>query len=366
VRIIVSGYYGFGNAGDEAMLAGIIAGMRGAAPDPRLTVLSGNPERTSLTHQVESIGRFDFRSLRRALRNADLLISGGGNLLQDVTSVRSCLYYLAVIRRALKARVPVVLLGQGIGPLRRRWLRALAARYLRRVRGIAVRDSQSVRELEGLGVNAAMVRVGGDVSLAMRPAEEGAVARAYRDIGVGDGEPVLAVAPRTWRIRGLNDEFLPRLTSALKHAIGRLDPPARPVFFPMQRPQDDGPCAALAGTVGGIVPQADIAPPLLAAMIGHSRAAVAMRLHALIFAAMGGAVPVAVSYDPKIEAFMSDIGLGVAANAAEIDDDRVASSIVEAWRADVDHRSALRQTMAQRRQALLETFRWAAEAACAE
>jgi len=363
VRIIVSGYYGFGNAGDEAMLSGIIAGMHDAASDPRFTVLSGDPERTSRTHQVESIGRFDFGSLRRALRDADLLISGGGNLLQDVTSVRSCLYYLAIVRQALRARVPVILLGQGIGPLRRRWLRALAACYLRRVRGIVVRDSHSALELERWGVDASMVRVCGDVSLAMPLPEEDAIAQAYRDIGVRDGEPVLAVAPRTWRVRALGSELLPHLAFALKRATPALEPPARIVLFPMQRPHDDEPCAALADATGGITASAEMPPPLLAAVIGHARAVVAMRLHALVFAAMGGAVPVAITYDPKVEAFMNDIGLGVAASAAHINEDRLASAIVEAWDADAECRSALRQAMAERRRTVLETFRWAAETA---
>ena len=363
MRIIVSGYYGFGNAGDEAMLSGIISGMRDATPDPQFTVLSGDPDHTSRTHQVESIGRFDFGSLRQVLCDADLLISGGGNLLQDVTSVRSCLYYLAIVRQALKARVPVMLLGQGIGPLRRRWLRALAACYLRRVRGIVVRDSQSALELERWGVDASMVRVCGDLSLAMRLPEEDAIAQAYRDIGVCDGEPVLAVAPRTWRIRDLGSDFVSRLASALKQAVSALEPPARVVLFPMQRQHDDGPCAALARATGGIVAPAEMAPSLLAAVVGHARAVVAMRLHALVFAATGGAVPVAISYDPKVEAFMNDIGLAVAASAAHINEDRLASAIVEAWDADAECRSALRQAMAQRRRTVLETFRWAAETA---
>jgi polysaccharide pyruvyl transferase WcaK-like protein len=275
----------------------------------------------------------------------------------------TCLYYLAVIRQALRARVPVVLLGQGIGPLRRRWLRAFARRYLRGVRGIVVRDSQSAVELQRLGVDAASVRVGADLSLAMKLPGQSAVGQAYRDIGVGEGEPVLAVAPRTWRVRALDSDFLPGLASALNRAIPAFEPPARVVFFPMQRPHDDEPCAALAGAVGGIIASAEMPPPLLAAMVGSARAVLAMRLHALIFAAMGGAAPVAVSYDPKIEAFMSGVGLAVAGNAAHIDERHLACAITDAWQTDAEHRTALRQIMAQRREALLENFRWIAETA---
>jgi polysaccharide pyruvyl transferase CsaB len=398
VRAIVSGYYGFGNAGDEAVLAGIIAGMRQAAGAVEFTVLSGNPHITAHNHGVRSIGRFEWRALRQELAAADLFISGGGNLLQDVTSARSCLYYLAVMGRALQAGVPVMVLGQGIGPLRRRWLRALVRRRLNQVRGIAVRDSESARELARLGVTTT-VRIAADLSLAMTLPDAQQVAQAYADLGVREGDPVLALVPRTWRIRGLGGEFLPRLASAIKQATARLRPAPRVVCFPMQRPHDEEACTALACAAGGVVAPRELPAPLLAGMIGSARTVVAMRLHGLIFAAMGGAAPVAVSYDPKVQAFMDDIGVGTAATTADLDacsakrlllccdafvrrsgtpspakaeprdagsrsrEGRLVSAIAGAWDADAEARAALRRTMEQRREVVRDVFAWAASVA---
>ena len=362
MRVIVSGYLGFGNAGDEAALAGIIVGMREAAAEVDFTVLSGNPAATARTHGVAAIGRLDFRSLNRALAGAHLLISGGGNLFQDATSARSCLYYLAVIGRAAKARVPVMVLGQGIGPLRRRWLRGLVRRYLHRVSGIAVRDSESARELERMGIQTA-VRVAGDLSLAMPLPGDEQLAEAWRELGVSDAAPMLAIAPRTWRVRGLSGEFSAGLASAIKRAAAQLQPPARIVCFPMQRPQDEAACASLAQSTDGITAREERPPAVLAGMIGGARAVVGMRLHALIFAAMGGAPPVAVSYDPKVQAFMADIGLMAAAEVGELDEGRLAAAIVEAWNADDAAREALRRTMGERRESVRDALRWAAEVA---
>ena len=43
-KILISGYYGFANAGDEAMLTAIIESLRQVEKNVELTVLSGNPE----------------------------------------------------------------------------------------------------------------------------------------------------------------------------------------------------------------------------------------------------------------------------------------------------------------------------------
>ena len=117
MRALVSGYYGFGNAGDEAMLAGLVEGFRAHArggADGALRRSGG----THAEHGVAAIPR-GFSSARAALRKTDLFISGGGGLIQDATSWRSPLYYLGLMRMARRAGVPVACLGQSVGPLTR-------------------------------------------------------------------------------------------------------------------------------------------------------------------------------------------------------------------------------------------------------
>lgn len=46
--ILIAGYYGFGNAGDEAILSAILAGMRGRREDLECIVVFGNPTETAL------------------------------------------------------------------------------------------------------------------------------------------------------------------------------------------------------------------------------------------------------------------------------------------------------------------------------
>ena len=116
-RIVVSGYYGSKNAGDEAMLAAMLEVLGDLDPKLHITVISASPADTSARHGVESVSWLSLPSIIKALWRADLLISGGGSLLQNVTSRRSLYYYLAIIFLAVIMRKKVMLYAQGIGPI---------------------------------------------------------------------------------------------------------------------------------------------------------------------------------------------------------------------------------------------------------
>ena len=82
-KILISGYYGFSNAGDEAMLTAIIEALRAERKDVEITVMSGKPEVTAKKHGVRSIHRFSPLQILKAMLHTDLLLSGGGSLLQE-------------------------------------------------------------------------------------------------------------------------------------------------------------------------------------------------------------------------------------------------------------------------------------------
>ncbi|MDR0424568.1 MAG: polysaccharide pyruvyl transferase family protein, partial [Clostridiales Family XIII bacterium] len=85
-RILISGYYGFNNIGDESILTAVVDSLRAKLPDIEITVLSQNPANTSEKHSVRAADRKSPAAIMGAVRRCDLLISGGGSLLQDVTS----------------------------------------------------------------------------------------------------------------------------------------------------------------------------------------------------------------------------------------------------------------------------------------
>ncbi|HON42292.1 MAG TPA: polysaccharide pyruvyl transferase CsaB, partial [Bacillota bacterium] len=75
MRVVVSGYHGFGNLGDEAVLAALIQQMKEIAPEAEFVALSGDPACTVSAHGIRAILRTSVSAVVRELRRADLLVS---------------------------------------------------------------------------------------------------------------------------------------------------------------------------------------------------------------------------------------------------------------------------------------------------
>ncbi|MBR6708889.1 MAG: glycosyltransferase, partial [Clostridia bacterium] len=97
-EVIISGYYGFGNLGDDSLLACIIDNLRALDPALRITVLAHKSRAMQKQFGVRCISRINLPAIAREMKGARLLISGGGSLLQDNTSTKSLIYYLHIIR----------------------------------------------------------------------------------------------------------------------------------------------------------------------------------------------------------------------------------------------------------------------------
>ena len=285
--ILIAGYYGYRNWGDEGSLATLLQVL----PRESVWVLSGDPPFTEATYGVRALPRMELRTVRRAIRESDALILGGGSLLQDATSLRSLLYYLALIRWGLRAHGRVLLVGQGVGPLRRRIGRRLAAHLLRQVPFLSVRDADSARLLEGLGVSGAAVDA--DLTWAMEPQPA--------HIALEPSARWVGLAPRLWADAPVQEAFAD-LCRRL-HAEGY-----RPLLVPMQETQDRALCEAIAAATGAQVLPPPQHPAQLLGVMAHLQAMVAMRLHGAIFAASAGAPVLCVSYDPKVDALAAQLG----------------------------------------------------------
>jgi polysaccharide pyruvyl transferase CsaB len=348
MRILISGYYGFANTGDEAILAGLLAGLRASAPTAEVTVLSADPDATTRDHAVAALPR-GIGSVRRAVREADLLISGGGGLLQDATSWRSPLYYLAVIELARRAGVPVALLAQGIGPLERGWVRDLVRRVLDHADLITVRDEASQRELAQLGVRAP-VTVTADASFLLTPAPEIILSEVRRaEAWPENGKPVIGVTLRP-TLRPPTEAWLGAIAHGLDHAAQEWG--ATPVFISMQPPGDALVAEEVRAkmTTPARVLQAGYDPATLLGLIGSVDLLVGMRLHSLLFAARQGVPMVGLSYDPKIDAAQERFGISTLP-LREVTTDGVAAAIRHTWTERDSLRASLRIVAAAQRAA---------------
>lgn len=304
MRLCFSGYFGARNAGDEAILAGALRGfaLRGLSDLSRFTVLSADPRWTTELHKVPAVPRTDLGSIRRALRQCDLLISGGGSLFQDVTSLRSVLYYAGVLWLARRLGVPYVIFAQGVGPLRRRVSRSIVRRVFTRARQIMVRDRLSAELLARLGVPPESIEITADMAFALEPVTPEARDQARRKHEIDSRKPVVALCFRPWPGGQAPEMNLVQLCASLcLHGF-------QVVSVPMQPGDLD-----VTSAVGNGTPQAVLAPdgdPFRALeMLSACDVVVGMRLHGLILGILAGCVPVAVAYDPKVSAFMESLRL---------------------------------------------------------
>ena len=304
-NIVVSGYYGSKNAGDEAMLAAMIEVLSALDPQLDITVISADPEETRNRHQVKAVPWLRVGEIAAALRRADLMISGGGSLLQNVTSGRSLYYYLSVIFLARLLGTPVMLYAQGIGPVCGafpRWLMRLVGN---RVSLITVRDHGSLDELESLAIRRPPIRVTADPVLAISPVDR-SVGRAILDrFPLARQSPLVGISVREWRGWDAYKEAIAQAADSITQEYG-----ARIVFLPMQYPEDVHAAESIAARMRekALVLPGEYMTGELLSLVGCLDLLIAIRLHALIFAGVMGVPMLGISYDPKIDRFLNSIG----------------------------------------------------------
>ena len=300
-KILISGYYGFGNAGDEALLSSILQALVELEPQAEITVISGNPKETMHTHKVKAIGRFDMWKIYQAVYSCDMLISGGGSLLQDVTSARSLYYYLSIIALANILGKRVMIYAQGIGPLRKSLARATVGRVLNQVAMITVRDHASKEELLSLGIHNVPITVTADAVLGMHPVDITEGSKILTSYGVNLERPIVGVSVRSWKDC---TEYQSTLAEALDEIQTTQD--AQIVFIPMQHREDTMEAeiiAKLMRTKSTVLADAYNTTELLA-LSGSVDVMIGVRLHALVFSALMETPCLGISYDPKILNFL--------------------------------------------------------------
>ncbi|MFZ3578286.1 polysaccharide pyruvyl transferase CsaB [Virgibacillus sp. DJP39] len=294
MRIVLSGYYGFDNVGDEAILFSIIKSLKNENPEVRITVLSNNPEATKQTYHVDAVNRWKLKEIRNVLKQADGLISGGGSLLQDETGIKSIPYYAGIIKIAKWYKKPVFVYAQGMGPIKRRLSKWIVRNALNKVGKITVRDEGSKTLLQKIGVKKQSVVVP-DPVLAL---DRNSFSNNWIKSQAID-KPIITVSVRDWPTDNPYKEKIAHCLDKLVQKGNSI------VFIPMHGKIDEVTSMETAGimTEKSFTAPADSSIEERISIIGESQLLIGMRLHALIFSAVTYTPFVALSYDPKIDAF---------------------------------------------------------------
>ncbi|MDN5326828.1 MAG: hypothetical protein PWP41_1524 [Moorella sp. (in: firmicutes)] len=352
-RVVISGYYGFQNAGDEAVLYSIVKALRSLEPDIEITVLSRRPEQTAACLKVRAVDRWHPGRVAGAIRRADLVISGGGSLFQDVTGPKSLLYYLAIVFLARLLRKPVIVYAQGLGPLKRHWSRWLTGRVLNRVQLISLRDSESRRLLEELGVNRPPVYVTADPVLGLEPED--------MDLRPGQDKweqlelsgPVIGISVRSWP--GY-EECWPSLARVADELVAG---GWQVLFLPFHFPADVDACRQVARLMHSpaVVLRENLDLPALMGLMGRLQFLIGMRLHALILASLMGVPFLALPYDPKVTALARMMEQPVASFLASVSYTGLEAAVKQALAEREEHARRVRAAVAELRPLALDTAR---------
>lgn len=310
-KVLIAGYYGSGNAGDEAILSCLLAELRARIPNLRPTVISAEPNTTSATYGVDSIAKTDKSAIIAAIQDCGLVVLGGGGLLQDYwdvdlspifSSTPAALSYYAYAALALVFDKPLVLYAIGVGPISTPAGRLYTRLTAEQARLITVRDEESGALLRSLGVAAGKIHVTADPAFLLN--SQPAVLHLPR--------PVLGVALRNWNLGVDTGRWEAEVAGALNLFLEQHS--GSVLFLPFQRSADAwDDDVAMASRLKTSLRQPERTSILdeagqaerLAGAVGACDVVLAMRYHSALFAMRQGTPLVGLIYDPKIRQLFS-------------------------------------------------------------
>jgi polysaccharide pyruvyl transferase CsaB len=335
-RIVISGYYGFKNSGDEAVLQSILLALAAESSKQGISiepiVLSIDPEWTSRTYGVHSVHRMRLAPVLKAIRQSDGLISGGGSLLQDATGSKSIPYYLGIIKLAQWLGKPTFIYSQGVGPVQRKSFHPFIRSIFRKCRYISVRDEESAQLLQYIGLPRERVEVVPDpvmgLPLQARDALKAETSGAESNIASGSSKPIIGVSVRFWNE---NRSELVHLANSLQLIQAERD--VHICFLPFHLPGD---IEASQMVIQHMQAAANVSiatdlvhPQQMLAAVKACDVLIGMRLHSLIYAASQRVPMIGISYDPKIDQFLQRLDIKAAASTKEFNPEDLAATAIK-------------------------------------
>ncbi|MBO6256413.1 polysaccharide pyruvyl transferase CsaB [bacterium] len=291
-RIVLSGYFGFRNFGDEAILSVLVNKLQ--QNRNRLTIITSDPEYTkSLYSHIRVIKTFDFHNIIAAIYKSDILISGGGSLLQDVTSLKSLIYYLMIIFIGIFLRKKVIIFAQGIGPIKSQFGQFLTKSILKKCSYVSVRDKKSHELLKEWGIKSELL------------------CDPIFSVNISPKEKTKTVAVQLRDCKGMNMDFLDRLADAVCRNFRdyNID------IYSFQDSIDLEICKTFENKIKILNPEIktklynDLTNMQIIENLNNAQYLISMRFHAIIIGLLSGIKTLGINYDIKVEKLAKEFGL---------------------------------------------------------
>lgn len=315
LNILINGWYGQLNAGDDAILE-VFAEQMAARFDTHITVLSEMPENIPGTPRMRGVfhpvllGRGMLSQIAngnawrhlREIRKADLVVVGGGGILRDNTNWRNLLRLLDEIWLARLFGRKTMLYAIGVGPFKSRLGKWAIAATVRRCDLVTVRSERCAELLREIGVDSDRIHVVADPAFLLAPQ-----APADQELTTlfSSGKRKVGFYP-TFFIRRYPDCYA-RFAAALDHLVEteNVEVVAVPMSI-LNGPGEDDVTTARRVRAAMKHPEAlhlyekQLSASELKWATGQALFNITVRLHAMIFS-LGNNVPaVPVNYEPKV------------------------------------------------------------------
>jgi polysaccharide pyruvyl transferase CsaB len=324
LSILIHGYYGFKNLGDELILKKIIQDIRDLSPDAQITALSGNLQETEAFHGIRAVDRFDIDGVIDAVRGCDAFILGGGGLFQDhfgmyvrdiFTNFGHGVVYYAV--PALISKIfnrPVFYYTHGVGPL----YTDEAARLTKWAYGLAdfitVRDEYSYRLLLSLDIPKEKLCVDIDpvTKLNLEGLTEYDITHRLR---LPEKRFVIGINLRPWKRR---EQEIVKLAGEVFRKLYEQDQNILFLLIPFDLSTDNDSDSTTLKRLAEVLPEGSFAavgeenltPELIISSLSRADAVVGMRFHVILTALRLAKPLIAFSYDRKIKELLLSLNAG--------------------------------------------------------
>jgi colanic acid/amylovoran biosynthesis protein len=212
---------------------------------------------------------------------------------------------------------------------------------------IAARDEPSIAELKALGVNHPLQELTADAALVLPQVARDDGATILRAAGVDDSQsPLVGISVRRWTFPGVADarrahaDYIVAVAEVADQVVADLG--ATIVFLSTAvgeegYPVDDRVTAGEIiermhrGDAARVVTQV-LLPSQIQSALGSLDLFIATRMHAAILGSLAGVPLVAIAYEPKTTAFMSELDQGrFVCDIDTISADVLLAKVLECW-----------------------------------
>ncbi len=339
MKVLLSGYYGFYNIGDEAILSSLVQKLRQIQPDVDITVLTKSPEETRERLAVRAVPRKSIYHLVKEILRTDIYLSGGGSLFQDDTSNRSLLYYVLSMTLARVFGKKTASISCGVGPLHKSFHRWLVRLEIEHSVFTSLRDPESYDYLRNIGVKTSRLYTTADLAMGLDeplPDYGRKVVANHFDLQ----KPIIALALRSKDFEGSLIDELVKVVYLLSEKYDILFLPfylatdTRLKTYLQQASHHD----MIEGSYFFFDEQCSFEEYL--SMIQYADLLIGSRLHSLIFSLIAKTEYIGLSYDPKVDAFLHLSNKKAVSRIEDLKAEELVESVNEVFQQVIDVKSS--------------------------